>query len=498
MLSLVALPIIDGLLRIEPLKVAYVIERSAIPVSFHPLDVDAMQNSLLVKALVSTLLTTDESHRRAPYLANKWENSSDFKRWTFSLVEGLACEDGTRIDASTFLKSFQWILKIHGQKNPAVPSFSQLVGWNDFLEGRVSDIDGLKVVDDYTVEFNFSKPMDVGFLAFLSIPQFGFYCPSNFDESGNWNQDREFVSSGPYTLAALSSSGLEAHLAIRLDWSLNSSNMPKSVKFAQVQQYEPNSDETGIILNNSGELASAPEGFIRRQGALVQLRSIVLSPYRNNLFSDLHNRRVFAQRLSDWLRTNPPPSDLLSFAETMWPYNNSVEINEPATYRLGDYPKELSLIHTPLYSSPLGKYYLKGIEAALSGTGIKLIVEELDRGDSNAIMRYLSNRHYDLRLVASVIGGGINSWIVDMMFCSDIGVCFPDASGRICQLVRENEQSPLSENEFARRFNVVLKEDAVVIPLHHTGGSISVGPGVSLEAMSSVTSEPNIEQLRVK
>jgi ABC-type oligopeptide transport system substrate-binding subunit len=114
------------------------------------------------------------------------------------------------------------------------------------------------------------------------------------------------------------------------------------------------------------------------------------------------------------------------------------------------------------------------------------------------VMRFLSNRDYDLRLISSSIGGGISTWILDMMFCSNLGVCFPDSDGRICNLIKEQKSRPKSEAEFARDFNSILADEATVIPLHHSGSLWIFGEAISSREVSPVSPVPGIEQLSIK
>src|SRR5690606_320132 len=125
-------------------------------------------------------------------------------------------------------------------------------------------------------------------------------------------------------------------------------------------------------------------------------------------------------------------------------------------------------------------------------------VHRVDRSSPNGIKRFLSNRDYDLRLISSSIGGGISNWIIDMMFCSSLGVCFPDASGRICKLVESHKYNALTESEYTKKFNQIIAEDATVLPLHHTGSLWIFGTDLSSDGISPISPVPGIEQLSLQ
>jgi ABC-type transport system substrate-binding protein len=187
-------------------QMQYIIENSNVAFSLHPTDVDRLQNSVLVKPLISTLLTTDHTHRRAPYLAEQWEQSGDKKVWSFRIRKGLTSEDGKQINAAAVVESFRLLLRLHIEKNPNVTAFSKVSGWSDFASGRSDFLEGLKATGDSTLEFHFDQPIDEGFLAYLSIPQFGFFALANFDTEGHWIGGNHFISSGAFSLKSIRNS----------------------------------------------------------------------------------------------------------------------------------------------------------------------------------------------------------------------------------------------------------------------------------------------------
>jgi peptide/nickel transport system substrate-binding protein len=113
----------------------------------------------------NTLLThTDPTLTEfKPELAESWTLSPDGRTATFKLREGVKWHDGEPFTA----KDVEYSIKayIHPDSGSTVgPTLrlDELVGAQDFMEGKTDQIEGVKVLDDYTIELTTDAP--VGFL----------------------------------------------------------------------------------------------------------------------------------------------------------------------------------------------------------------------------------------------------------------------------------------------------------------------------------------------
>lgn len=92
-----------------------------------------------------------------PDLAEKWEFSSDNKTLTFALRKGLKWHDGQPFTA----KDVEFTIHIAGYNMGGYILTRYLapfvVGVQDFIDAKTDKISGLKVVDDYTVQFDLIK-----------------------------------------------------------------------------------------------------------------------------------------------------------------------------------------------------------------------------------------------------------------------------------------------------------------------------------------------------
>ena len=83
-----------------------------------------------------------------------------------------------------------------------------------------------------------------------------------------------------------------------------------------------------------------------------------------------------------------------------------------------------------------------------------------------------------------------------MMFCSKLGVNFPDPSGKICRLVEEYEESGgLQPANFSDQFERFIAEDAAVIPLYRSGLTWLINDQVPRTGLAKTMSVPRFDKM---
>ena len=90
-----------------------------------------------------------------PAAAESWEANEDASVWTFHLVEDAKFHDGSDVTAEDFKYGWERIC------NPANESeisyhLSCVKGYDEMQEGTATELEGVKVVDDYTLEVTLS------------------------------------------------------------------------------------------------------------------------------------------------------------------------------------------------------------------------------------------------------------------------------------------------------------------------------------------------------
>jgi peptide/nickel transport system substrate-binding protein len=104
-----------------------------------------------------------------PDIAAAWEVSSDARVYTFTLRQDVTFHDGEPLTAEDV--HFTYNLVTHAEWPGGLdPYLAVIDGAAAHKEGSTEEISGISVLDDYQIEFRFSKP-DVQFLALAAVRQ---------------------------------------------------------------------------------------------------------------------------------------------------------------------------------------------------------------------------------------------------------------------------------------------------------------------------------------
>lgn len=116
--------------------------------------------------LVETEVGSDGKPEIVPSLAESWEISEDGLVYTFHLNKGVKFHNGEELKADDVLFTIE---KMMDPKEATVNSsvFENIKGAKDKLDGKADSVEGVKVIDDYTVELTLEQPSGP-FLAGLS------------------------------------------------------------------------------------------------------------------------------------------------------------------------------------------------------------------------------------------------------------------------------------------------------------------------------------------
>lgn len=154
-----------------------------VPAVDHPARFSWVYDANQFRHVFEYLTETDENNVTHPLLLESWEASADLTVWTLKLRKGIKWTNGDEFVAEHVKFNFaEWL-------NPDVGS-SILGLWEGFLT-----IDGVEVVDDYTVRLNLDGPM-------LAVPENLFHYPAQImhpDFDGDCTSGKN-PSTGPYVL----------------------------------------------------------------------------------------------------------------------------------------------------------------------------------------------------------------------------------------------------------------------------------------------------------
>ena len=462
---------------------------------FSPYGSDGLTNLVFMENIVGTLVKYAHEGKYSPYLATKWTTDNDYKKWVFLFRNNLFDEDGKPLGPKGLAISLNIILR-KSAKEFDVPVFSNLVGWTDFKNGTTKTLKGISY-DEKSITFSFVKK-ERGLLEYLAMPYFGYYSQSDFNENGRWSDQKKIVSTGAYKVKEVSKDYIT--LSKRNKWFSHVQGSPSIVKVINSEY------EKGIAQYKKATIfykdvidINIPEHLRLIKTAPTILFTIVLSPFRD-FFKDPENRLLFYQKVIEFRKKYRLNSPNLSFNNDFYPSSPSSYIPRESKYKsfkISDNKKRVlvkKLVNAPKKTRD---YIESMMQYIFNGTGIEIKFKSINKDGIDNYEKEVTNKEFDIGLTNVDIGEKIDDFIIRMMFCSKLGVCFPDPSGKICELTRNQEKNPLPLKVFAETFNKIHRDDASVIPLWHRSLTWPISKDIDLTNTDSTMGIPRFDLIKV-
>jgi oligopeptide transport system substrate-binding protein len=128
------------------------------PVTLDPASLTDIYGRAVVSQLFDGLVQFDADLKPLPALAEFWEASRDGRTWTFTLRRGVMFHHGRELTAPDVVYSFTRLLKAE-RPLPVAELFRRVQGATAFLQGKDKQIQGLTVVDRYTLQMVLEEPL---------------------------------------------------------------------------------------------------------------------------------------------------------------------------------------------------------------------------------------------------------------------------------------------------------------------------------------------------
>lgn len=211
------------------------------------------QNWSMIKSLFDGLMDykpgTTELEKD---LAEDYTISPDGMLYTFKLKKGITFHNGRELKAQDVKYSIERTINPKTQ-SPGAGFFGSIDGFNEFISGKSTSLDSIKVLDDYTVSFKLSRP-DATFLHVLAI-NFSSIVPK--EEVEKWGEDfgKHPVGTGAFKLSEWK---LGQYLSFVRNESYNKPGLPylDSIRFEVGQ--EP---IVALLRLEKGEIDIAGDGI---------------------------------------------------------------------------------------------------------------------------------------------------------------------------------------------------------------------------------------------
>lgn len=462
-------------------------------VSLDPRTSDSYINFCLMYQVVGTLLRNSASGNYEPFLAESWFVSNEGRKYTFKLRSNLKTKNGKDINAQSYYEVFHYLVRylLNGE-NSSLVQFDRLVGMEDYISSKNASIAGLSIdIGKNEISFLFQEKPDDLLIAFTE-PMFGFY---NLDDFANLElrNKRAIDSSGMFSLEEISADGRSIILSRRQIFSSG-----PDIKF---QLFGDGQDFASLAGYNVvyGMTDLKPEWIEKlsfTKSDPNMLGALVLSPLVHP-FSDLESRQIIRNSVHKNLRLSSidsPRSTIAKYFNFLSVPDVEFEVNEISTRKLsGSY----DVAYFNLFGVEVD--FLEDLfEKVEKDTGLRLSLKKIDRGIPGEFERVVGDKEYPSRFSTVVVGGSSSNQNNKMMFCSNLGVSFKDPSGQLCKLILEYElKSGEIEQNYINKFNKILWNDAVVLPVMHMGFMWMHSKEVNAEALKSGLGMPRLDLLTI-
>ncbi len=167
------------------------------PITLDPAISSEMTSHSYILQIFSGLVKLDNKLRPVPDIAEKWHKSPDGKTYTFFLRRGVKFHSGKEVKAGDFKYSWERACDPRTQSQTAATYLGDIVGVKEVLEGKIKEVKGIKVIDDYTLEVTIDAPKAY-FLLKLTYPTAFVVDKANVESRKEWW--RKPNGTGPFKL----------------------------------------------------------------------------------------------------------------------------------------------------------------------------------------------------------------------------------------------------------------------------------------------------------
>lgn len=258
--------------------------------SVDPFQVYWIESRTILRNVVDSLTDQDpKTGELVPWLATSWKVEDDNTKFTFDLRKDVTFSDGTAFTAESVKLAFDSGAD-EVKTVPGVFGASYLGGYT-----------GTKVIDDDTVEVDFSRP-NAAFLQATSTTTLGILAAGSYEKTPAERSKGEIIGSGPFTLDSYSpTAGTELSRRSGYKWAskLNAHNGDAYLKHISISYVAEDSVRLGQLTSGAIDIdwprnpfSAADQQVLTSSGATLQQRSLPGPSY--TLYPNVTSGRVLA------------------------------------------------------------------------------------------------------------------------------------------------------------------------------------------------------------
>lgn len=167
------------------------------PITLDPALAADSTSDMYIVQIFSGLVRLDENLQVAQDIASSWDISSDGKTYTFHLRHDVKFDDGKPVTAADFKYSWERALNPATGSSTAGTYLNDIVGASDVLSGKTTQLSGVTVLDDYTIQVTIDAPIPY-FLEKMAFPTAYVVDKTNVESGSDWSLHPN--GTGPFKL----------------------------------------------------------------------------------------------------------------------------------------------------------------------------------------------------------------------------------------------------------------------------------------------------------
>lgn len=172
------------------------------PTSLDPATVEDGDTIDLLMQVFEGLVQWSETNEIVPNIAERWELSEDGRVYTFHLKSNVLFHKpfARKLTAQDFVYSVTRALSPATKSATAMNYLNDIVGAKDVADGKSATLQGVRAVDDATLEVTIDKRKPY-FLGKLTYPTAYVVCREAIEKNGGRFDEKCMIGTGPFALA---------------------------------------------------------------------------------------------------------------------------------------------------------------------------------------------------------------------------------------------------------------------------------------------------------
>ncbi|WP_371367670.1 Oligopeptide-binding protein AppA [Sporomusa rhizae] len=274
----------------------------------NPLYADSDYDNRINTVIFDYLLGKDPQGQPVPGVAEKWEVSADGLEYTFHLRKNAAFHDGSPVTAEDVAFSY-YILSDSSYDGPADVFSYFIKGCKAYHDGKATTIEGIQIIDPYTIKFVLEKPnasVIYSFTEYFSPILSKAYYGKDYKQGnteGIKKLHRAPMGSGPYKFVQYKE-GIETILTANESYWRGKPKIKnviykatnENTRIQMLSSGEIDLDEVTVNARNVAQLKSA--GFLTIQMHPTNGYGYIAMNIANPMFSDRKVRQALAYGLN--------------------------------------------------------------------------------------------------------------------------------------------------------------------------------------------------------